>query len=110
MESVFSVEKLATPLEQRKDIIQVKGLNKWYGDHHVLKDVDLQVKQGEVIVVLGPSGSGKSTFIRTINALEEFQKGSIIVDNIALTDDLRNIEEIRKETGMVFQSDRKSVV
>lgn len=104
MESVFSVEKLTTPIDQREDIIKVKGLNKWYGDHHVLKDVDLHVKQGEVIVILGPSGSGKSTFIRTINALEEFQKGSIIVDNIALTDDLKNIEEIRKETGMVFQS------
>ena len=104
MESVFGVDKLTTPLNEREDIIKVKKLNKWYGDHHVLKDVDLTVKQGEVIVILGPSGSGKSTFIRTINALEEFQKGEIVVDNIALTDDLKNIEEIRKETGMVFQS------
>lgn len=104
MESVFSVEKLTTPLEEREDIIKVNNLNKWYGDHHVLKDVDLTVKQGEVIVILGPSGSGKSTFIRTINALEEFQKGKIVVDNIPLTDDLKKIEEIRKETGMVFQS------
>lgn len=104
MESVFGVDKLTTPLNEREDIIKVKKLNKWYGDHHVLKDVDLTVKQGEVIVILGPSGSGKSTFIRTINALEEFQKGEIVVDNIALTDDLKNIEENRKETGMVFQS------
>ncbi|PAE20893.1 amino acid ABC transporter ATP-binding protein [Bacillus sp. 7504-2] len=104
MESVFAVKKLTTPLEEREDIVTVKGLNKWFGDLHVLKNVNLSVKQGEVVVVLGPSGSGKSTFIRTLNALEEFQDGKIIVDGINLTNDLRNIEEIRKETGMVFQS------
>lgn len=104
MESVFAVEKLSAPLEEREDIVTVKGLNKWFGDLHVLKNVDLTVKQGEVVVILGPSGSGKSTFIRTLNALEEFQEGEIIVDGINLTNDLRNIEEIRKETGMVFQS------
>ncbi|WP_337020153.1 amino acid ABC transporter ATP-binding protein [Oceanobacillus massiliensis] len=104
MESVFGVEKLTTPVEKRKDIISVSGLNKWFGDLHVLKDVDLTVKQGEVIVILGPSGSGKSTFIRTLNALEEFQEGDINIDGINLTNDLKNIEEIRKETGMVFQS------
>ncbi|WP_010651496.1 amino acid ABC transporter ATP-binding protein [Oceanobacillus massiliensis] len=104
MESVFGVEKLNTPVEKRKDIISVSGLNKWFGDLHVLKDVDLTVKQGEVIVILGPSGSGKSTFIRTLNALEEFQEGDINIDGINLTNDLKNIEEIRKETGMVFQS------
>ncbi len=95
-------EKTA-PLEDREDIIEVKGLNKWYGDLHVLKDVDLTVKKGEVVVILGPSGSGKSTFIRTINALEEFEKGEIHVDGINLSNDVANIEAIRKETGMVFQ-------
>ena len=103
MSSIFAVEKLTTPLEERDDIITVKGLHKWFGSHHVLKEVNLSVKQGEVVVVLGPSGSGKSTFIRTVNALEEFQKGDIVVDGINLTNDVRNIEEIRKETGMVFQ-------
>ncbi|WP_128895014.1 amino acid ABC transporter ATP-binding protein [Longirhabdus pacifica] len=103
MDSIFAVEKISTPLEERKDIIKVKGLNKWFGKLHVLKDVNLTVKQGEVVVILGPSGSGKSTFIRTINALEEFQEGEIEVDGIDLTNDIRNIDEIRKETGMVFQ-------
>ncbi|MCA1030728.1 amino acid ABC transporter ATP-binding protein [Bacillus timonensis] len=84
-------------------MIEVKGLNKWFGKLHVLKDVNLDVKQGEVVVVLGPSGSGKSTFIRTINALEEFQQGEIHVDGINLSNDVANIEAIRKETGMVFQ-------
>ncbi|MFC4322058.1 amino acid ABC transporter ATP-binding protein [Litchfieldia salsa] len=104
MDSLFAVEKLTTPLEEREDIVTVKGLNKWFGDHHVLKNVDVTVKQGEVVVILGPSGSGKSTFIRTLNALEEFQQGTITIDGIELTDDIKNIEEIRKETGMVFQS------
>ncbi|WP_169449777.1 amino acid ABC transporter ATP-binding protein [Pontibacillus marinus] len=84
-------------------MIEVIGLNKWFGNLHVLKDVDLNVKQGEVVVVLGPSGSGKSTFIRTLNALEEFQKGEIHIDGINLSNDVANIEAIRKETGMVFQ-------
>jgi general L-amino acid transport system ATP-binding protein len=104
MDSVFAVEKLTTSLENREDILIVKGLNKWFGQLHVLKNVDINVKQGEVIVILGPSGSGKSTFIRTLNALEEFQEGEITIDGINLTNDLKNIEEIRKETGMVFQS------
>jgi general L-amino acid transport system ATP-binding protein len=104
MDSVFAVEKFTTSLENREDILIVKGLNKWFGQLHVLKNVDINVKQGEVIVILGPSGSGKSTFIRTLNALEEFQEGEITIDGINLTNDLKNIEEIRKETGMVFQS------
>ncbi|MBD7936950.1 MULTISPECIES: amino acid ABC transporter ATP-binding protein [Cytobacillus] len=104
MESIFGVEKLDIPIERRENIIEVKELNKWFGQLHVLKNVNINVKQGEVVVVLGPSGSGKSTFIRTLNALEEFQQGQIKIDGIELTDDLRNIEEIRKETGMVFQS------
>lgn len=83
--------------------IVCKNINKWYGTHHVLKNVSLDVKRGEVIVIIGPSGSGKSTFIRTINALEEIQQGEIIVDGISLSDNISNIEAIRKETGMVFQ-------
>jgi len=84
-------------------IINVQKLNKWYGQFHVLKDVDMQVKKGEVIVIFGPSGSGKSSFIRCINRLEEYQSGLISVDGIELTNDVRNIEKIRMETGMVFQ-------
>jgi len=84
-------------------MIQLIGVNKWYDKFHVLKDVNLEVAKGERIVVCGPSGSGKSTMIRCINRLEEHQKGQIIVDGIELTNDLRNIETIRKEVGMVFQ-------
>lgn len=96
-------EMVEKNLEEEKEIINVRGLNKWFGSLHVLKDVDLSVKKGEVVVILGPSGSGKSTFIRTINALEEFQEGEIVVDGINLSNDVANIEAIRKETGMVFQ-------
>ena len=84
-------------------IIQIKALNKWFDDFHVLKDVDLTVAQGERIVICGPSGSGKSTLIRCINRLEEHQKGDLIVDGHALNEDLRNVEEVRREVGMVFQ-------
>lgn len=84
-------------------IITCKNVNKWFGTHHVLKDVSLDVNRGEVIVIIGPSGSGKSTFIRTINALEEIQKGEITVKGIPLSDNISDIEAIRKETGMVFQ-------
>ncbi|MEP3275377.1 MAG: amino acid ABC transporter ATP-binding protein [Stappiaceae bacterium] len=83
--------------------IEITRMNKWYGDFHVLKDINLKVMQGERIVVCGPSGSGKSTMIRCINRLEEHQKGSIIVDGIELTDDLKKIDEIRREVGMCFQ-------
>jgi len=91
--------------ERRLDrpIIKISGLNKWFGEFHVLKDIDLTVGTGERIVVCGPSGSGKSTLIRCINRLEVHQEGSIVVDDIELNDDLKNIEEIRKEVGMVFQ-------
>jgi general L-amino acid transport system ATP-binding protein len=85
------------------DIIVAKNVNKWYGEFHALKNVSLTVKRREVVVVIGPSGSGKSTFIRTINRLEEHQSGDIVVDGIPLTHDVRNIEAIRMETGMVFQ-------
>ncbi len=84
-------------------IIEMKGVNKWFGDFQVLKDVDLEVNQKQKIVVCGPSGSGKSTLIRCINRLEEHQKGSIIVDGNELTEDTKNIEKIRAEVGMVFQ-------
>ncbi|MCB8976992.1 MAG: amino acid ABC transporter ATP-binding protein [Ardenticatenaceae bacterium] len=86
-----------------EDVIVCSNINKWYGDFHALKDVSLTVKAGEVIVILGPSGSGKSTFIRTINRLEEHQSGDIIVDGITLSHDVRNIAEIRRDVGMVFQ-------
>ncbi|WP_420348419.1 amino acid ABC transporter ATP-binding protein [Pelagibius sp.] len=83
--------------------IQILGMHKWYGDFHVLKDINLTVNRGERIVICGPSGSGKSTMIRCINRLEEHQRGKIIVDDIELTNDLKNIAEIRREVGMVFQ-------
>jgi general L-amino acid transport system ATP-binding protein len=79
-------------------------VHKWFGQHHVLRGIDMTVKAGEVLVIFGPSGSGKSTFIRTINRLEEHQRGDIIVDGIELSNDIRNIAQIRSEIGMVFQS------
>ncbi len=84
-------------------MIQMQGVHKWYGQFHVLKDIDLTVRKGERIVICGPSGSGKSTLIRCINRLEEHQQGKIIVEGIELTGDLKHIEQIRKEVGMVFQ-------
>jgi len=84
-------------------IIQLAGVNKWFGKFHVLKDVDLEIARGERIVVCGPSGSGKSTLIRCINRLEEHQEGRIVVDGIELTEELRATERIRSEVGMVFQ-------
>jgi general L-amino acid transport system ATP-binding protein len=86
-----------------RDMIVAKDVHKWFDRLHVLKGVSLTVKSGEVVVVFGPSGSGKSTFIRTINRLEEHQRGTIIVDGIELTNDIRNIATIRQEIGMVFQ-------
>ena len=84
-------------------IIQMQGVNKWYGQFHVLKDINLNVAQGDRIVLCGPSGSGKSTTIRCLNRLEEHQKGTIIVDGVELTNDLKQIETVRREVGMVFQ-------
>jgi len=83
--------------------VELVGLNKWYGEFHVLRDINLKVMGGERIVICGPSGSGKSTMIRCINRLEEHQQGKIIVDGIELTNDLKRIDEIRREVGMVFQ-------
>ncbi len=85
------------------EMVVCRDVQKWYGDFHVLKGIDVTVREGEVIVILGPSGSGKSTFIRCINRLEEHQQGQIIVDGTELTHDIRNIQEIRREVGMVFQ-------
>ncbi len=90
-------ESLAIP------VIQIQKMNKWFGQFHVLKEIDLEVASGERIVICGPSGSGKSTLIRCINRLEEHQEGQIVVDGIELTSDLKNIEQVRKEVGMVFQ-------
>jgi general L-amino acid transport system ATP-binding protein len=84
-------------------IIQIQDVNKWFGDFQVLKEINLEVKPKEKIVVCGPSGSGKSTLIRCINRLEEHQKGNIIVDGIEISEDTKNIEQVRAEVGMVFQ-------
>ena len=86
-----------------ESIIQIQKVNKWFGDFQVLKEIDLEVKAKEKIVVCGPSGSGKSTLIRCINRLEEHQKGSIIVDGTEISEDTKNIEQVRAEVGMVFQ-------
>ena len=87
-----------------EDIIVCRDVHKWYGNFHALRGVSTTVQKGEVVVIIGPSGSGKSTFIRTINRLEQHQRGDIIVDGIELTNDTRNIDAIRRDVGMVFQS------
>ena len=85
------------------DIIKLNGVNKWFGDLHVLQDVDLSIRRGERVVICGPSGSGKSTLIRCINRLEQHDEGSIVVDGIELNQDTENVAAIRREVGMVFQ-------
>ena len=85
------------------ELIICKDVHKWYGDFHVLKGITTSVREREVVVVIGPSGSGKSTWIRTLNRLEEHQKGQIIVDGIELNNNMKNIKDIRREVGMVFQ-------
>ena len=95
---------MATNAETSLDpIIRMAGVNKWFGAFHVLRDIDLVVASGERIVICGPSGSGKSTLIRCLNRLEEHQKGRIVIDGIELTGNLRRIEAVRREIGMVFQ-------
>jgi general L-amino acid transport system ATP-binding protein len=94
----------APPDAKASDIIVARDVHKWFGQLHVLRGINLTVKAGEVVVIFGASGSGKSTFIRTINRLEEHQRGEIFVDGIELTDDIRNIAAVRSEIGMVFQS------
>jgi general L-amino acid transport system ATP-binding protein len=86
-----------------RDIIEATGVEKWFGDFQALRGITMTVKEREVVVIMGPSGSGKSTFIRTINRLEEHDKGTIIVDGVELNNDLKNLEKIRSEVGMVFQ-------
>ncbi len=87
----------------KDEIISIKGVNKWYGDFQALNDINLTIKEGEIIVICGPSGSGKSTLIRCVNFLEEFQEGSIIVDGTKLTNDVKKIRQVRSEVSMVFQ-------
>ena len=89
--------------DAKRPMIELRKVNKWFGDFHVLRDIDLTVHAVQKLVVCGPSGSGKSTMIRCINRLEEHQEGDIVVDGVELTNDLRNIEQIRREVGMVFQ-------
>ena len=94
----------ATKMEVTDEVvIEMDGVNKWYGDFHVLRDINLTVHRGERIVICGPSGSGKSTLIRCINRLEEHQAGRIIVEGVELTEDIKKVDEIRREVGMVFQ-------
>ncbi len=88
---------------EKENIIEFKKVNKWYGEFHVLKDIDLSVRKGEILVVCGPSGSGKSTLIRCINNLEQYQKGELTVSGTVVKDNLKNINQIRSEVGMVFQ-------
>ncbi len=90
-------------MNDKRDIIVCEGVKKWFGDFQALKGITISVKEQEVVVIIGPSGSGKSTFIRTLNRLEVHQEGTIIIDGIELTNDLKNIEKIRSEVGMVFQ-------
>ena len=97
------MEQQAAAAPAEKPIIEVNSMHKWYGDFHVLSDINLHVQLGERIVICGPSGSGKSTLIRCINRLEEHQKGQIIVNGTELTNDIKNIEKVRTEVGMVFQ-------
>ncbi len=106
MSEVDLSEDSFAPIESsmgEEDLIQIVAMHKWYGEFHVLKDINLSVKAQERIVVCGPSGSGKSTLIRCLNRLEEHQQGTVIVNGIELTSDLKKIEEIRREVGMVFQ-------
>ncbi|HEY4635705.1 MAG TPA: amino acid ABC transporter ATP-binding protein [Rhodospirillales bacterium] len=90
--------------DENQRIVEFQGVNKWFGDFHVLRDINLVVGRGEKVVVCGPSGSGKSTMIRCVNRLEEHQEGTIVVDGTALTDDARKIESVRRRVGMVFQN------
>ena len=93
----------AVPPPSKEDVITVNKMNKWYGNFHVLQDIDLSVRKGERIVICGPSGSGNSTLIRTLNRLETYQSGEVFVDGILLGDDVKNIEAVRREVCMVFQ-------
>ena len=103
-EAMAALEAGASNLKVSDELtIKIKEMHKWYGSFHVLKNINLDVYRGERIVICGPSGSGKSTLIRCINRLEEHQQGDIIVDDVELTNDLKNIDAVRREVGMVFQ-------
>lgn len=99
----LNIQPRPAPAMGSEIAVRIEKLNKWYGTFHVLRDIDLTVRRGERIVIAGPSGSGKSTLIRCINQLEEHQSGRITVDGIELTNDIKNIDKIRSEVGMVFQ-------
>ena len=101
--AVTQADRLKPGRVTNEQAIVISQMNKWFGDFHVLRDINLTVGRGERVVVCGPSGSGKSTIIRCINRLEEHQKGSIVVDGVELTADVKRIDEIRREVGMVFQ-------
>jgi general L-amino acid transport system ATP-binding protein len=103
-DSVLTAQVASAVKADAPPAIVLDGVNKWFGALHVLRDINLQVATGERVVVCGPSGSGKSTMIRCINRLEQHQEGRIVVDGIELTDDLRSLDAIRREVGMVFQS------
>ena len=104
MEETRAADAALAPRALAHDVaIDIVGMHKWFGDFHVLRDINLKVMRGERVVICGPSGSGKSTMIRCINRLEEHQQGRIIIDGIELTSDLKRIDEIRREVGMVFQ-------
>src|SRR5918911_231038 len=98
-----SSETNMTETNNSQDIIICRDVHKWFDQFHVLRGISMTVQKGEVVVIFGPSGSGKSTFIRCLNRLEEHQKGQIIIDGIELGNDIRNVEKIRQEVGMVFQ-------
>ena len=97
------VDRIESSLDPSKVMVEITGMNKWYGAFHALKNIHLRVTAGERIVICGPSGSGKSTLIRCINRLEVHQRGAIVVDGVELTRDLKDIEQVRSEVGMVFQ-------
>ncbi len=101
--SATSAKPSVPPVSNTDVAVEIVGLHKWYGEFHVLRDINLKVMRGERIVICGPSGSGKSTMIRCINRLEEHQRGKLIVDGTELTNDVKKIDEIRREVGMVFQ-------
>ena len=104
MDAQVETKNSVTSKKGDEVVIELAGVDKWYGEFHVLKDVNLSVHQGEKIVICGPSGSGKSTLIRCINRLEEHQGGDIIVNGVTLDNNLKNIDAIRSDVGMVFQS------
>ena len=95
---------LAMRTTENEVAVEIIGLHKWFGSFHVLRDVDIKVMRGERIVICGPSGGGKSTLLRCINRIEDWQQGRVVVDGVELTEDLKSIDEVRREVGMVFQS------